>query len=285
MKRLKLVLSLLMITGAFAFAFAYNTNSSLVFAAATNPPADQGDVAVCPPGQVAVKDNPNADNSGSHTCCPAGTNPNDGNCLFQKYINPAIKMVAIGAGVMAVFGLIIGGLRYTTSEGDPQKAAKAKSTIRQAIVGFVSFLFLFTFMQFMTPGGIVTQAQPQGGGASGKACAKTFLGLKPWFYYLPGEAFQAGTCDITNFSFLGDGANRKSDIPAVVLAVTDSVIRLAGLIAVAYVIVGGVYYITSQGEPDKARRALQTIINALIGLAVVIVSAAIISFLGNKLGG
>lgn len=276
MKRLRIVSGILLVLFGLFFA---SVNISVVSAAE----GGQNDT-VCPPGQVAVKDNPNADNSGSHTCCPAGTNPEDGNCLFQKYINPAIKMVAVAAGVAAVFGLIIGGLRYTTSEGDPQKAAKAKSTIRQAIVGFVCFLFLFTFMQFMTPGGVMTQAQPQGG-ASGKACAKTFLGLKPWFYYLPGEAFQAGSCDITSFSFLGDGANRKSDIPAVILAVTDSIMRLAGLISVAYVIIGGVYYITSQGEPEKAKRALQTIINALIGLAVVVVSAAIISFLGNKLGG
>lgn len=53
----------------------------------------------------------------------------------------------------------------------------------------------------------------------------------------------------------------------------------------AFVIVGAAKYITSQGEPDRAKQARDSIINALIGLAIAIVAAGVVSFIGNKLSG
>jgi hypothetical protein len=43
----------------------------------------------------------------------------------------------IVTGVIAVFMMLIGGLRYITSSGDPQKAATARKTIIYASVGVV----------------------------------------------------------------------------------------------------------------------------------------------------
>lgn len=263
--------------------------SALYSPADRTPSSQSGDATVysvkCPAGQVPVKDNPSADNSDSHTCCPVGTEANSGECLFQKYINPVVRLMAIAAGAAATLGIVMGAIQYTTSEGDPQKAARAKGTLKKSFVGFASFLFLFTFLQFMSPGGLTTRAGVTN--PSAEACAKTFLGLKPWFYYLPNESFDqaGGSCDIVNFSLLGDKASgRNSDLPLVVLALTDSIVRLVGVVAVAYVIVGGIKYVVSQGEPDRVRGALHTIINALIGLALAISAAGIISFLGNRLG-
>jgi hypothetical protein len=120
-----------------------------------------------------------------------------------------------------------------------------------------------------------------------ETCNKTgFLGLIPWYHFLDDKKFALTpkgerTCDIKHFTLLGD----KSDLPLVLLAVVDDLLRIAGLVAIAFVIVGAIRYVTSQGNPDDAAKAQSTIINALIGLAVAMISVAIVSFLGNRLGG
>jgi hypothetical protein len=51
------------------------------------------------------------------------------------------------------------------------------------------------------------------------------------------------------------------------------------------VIIGSFQYILTQGEPEKAKNAKSTIQNALIGLVIVILSTAIINFIGARFGG
>ena len=111
-----------------------------------------------------------------------------------------------------------------------------------------------------------------------------FLGLKTWFHYLPQGDFDAN-CNINdNFKFLGTNGS-DSPLLAIGLAILDDLLRLAALVAVGFVIYGGIQFVTSQGSPDGVSQARQTIINALIGLAMAIVAASIVAFIGNKLGG
>jgi hypothetical protein len=104
------------------------------------------------------------------------------------------------------------------------------------------------------------------------ACKPTFFGLVPWYQYLP----LTNQCDIAMFTLLpsdadpskaGDKAH-PSDVPLVLLAI----------------IYGGVQYISSQGSPDGTNKARQTILNALIGLAVSLIAVGAVSFIGNQLG-
>jgi hypothetical protein len=60
-------------------------------------------------------------------------------------------------------------------------------------------------------------------------------------------------------------------------------LRVAGLAAIFFIIYAGIQYVTSQGNPDAAAKAKDTIINALIGLAVAVVAVGIVSFIGSKL--
>lgn len=122
----------------------------------------------------------------------------------------------------------------------------------------------------------------------------SFFGLVPWYHYLPSGDFidssGKASCNITNFTFLPThsittGVNVTSDIPLVLVAVVDDLLRVAGLVAIGFIIYGGFQYVGSQGSPDKTSRAQNTITDALIGLAVAIVAISAVSFLGNKLGG
>jgi hypothetical protein len=68
------------------------------------------------------------------------------------------------------------------------------------------------------------------------------------------------------------------------LAVVDDLLVIAGLVAVIFVIYGGIRYITSQGSPNETAQAQSTIIYALVGLAIAIIAIPTVSYLGTKLG-
>lgn len=127
------------------------------------------------------------------------------------------------------------------------------------------------------------------------SCSKSFFGLKTWFAYFPdswfgpisgSDATGYGTCDInSNFQWLngGTGTGGGSGIILIALAIADDLIRIAGLVAVGYVIYGGFKYMTSGGSPDGTKQAQNTIINALIGVVIAILAASIVSFVGVSL--
>lgn len=104
-----------------------------------------------------------------------------------------------------------------------------------------------------------------------------FFNFPTWYEYLKaGKAAQGEKCAI-DFTF-------PADIPLVVLALLDILLRIAGIAAIAFVVWGGIQYVTSQGEPDATAHAKGTIINALIGLVVATLAVAIVQFIGNKVG-
>jgi hypothetical protein len=237
-------------------------------------------VYACPAGTEQLISN-------DKVCCPEGSGGSEQSCLTAKYINPAILLLSAAAGVAVVIGIINGAIQISASGGDPQKYAKGKTAIVRALVGLVAFLFLYGGIQFMSPGGLASNPTPQGSGTVAQQCSKSFMGLKPWFAYLPDRAFESGTCNIEEFFFLAgkdaNGDDQPSYLPPVLLAVADDLVRVAGLVAVAYVVVGGAHMIISQGDPERAKRGRETVLNALIGVVVAIAAAAVVSFVGNHL--
>jgi hypothetical protein len=73
----------------------------------------------------------------------------------QGYINPFINFLAALVGVAVVISIVIGGIQYSSSGGDPAKAAAAKNRIRNAIVALVAFFFLYALLNFLIPGGLL----------------------------------------------------------------------------------------------------------------------------------
>lgn len=61
-----------------------------------------------------------------------------------------ITFTAIGG--MAVLFLLVGAVRYITSNGDQGKITQAKNTILYAIIGMVVSLMGFTIVQFVLGG-------------------------------------------------------------------------------------------------------------------------------------
>lgn len=231
-------------------------------------------------GMVALNDGSQGD--AQIVCCPAGHSNDALDCVVAKYINPTIALLATLAGVVAVLGIVMGGIQYASSAGDPQKVAAGKAKVTKSLLGIVAFMFLFAGLQFLSPGGFsATDKLPSGTTASAEACSKNFFGLKPWFAYLPDENF-GENCEIIDFNIL-PAENNPSDVVAVVLSIVDNLVRIAALVSVIFVVVGGVKYVTSQGEPEGVKGAKDSIINALIGLVIAIIAATVVSFIGNQL--
>lgn len=98
--------------------------------------------------------------------CPAPTNTTSteldcigsdldaSNCRIIYYLNMAFNIVA-SVIVLAVIGNIVyAGIKYSTSQGDPSSAGAAKKRIRDAVMAFAMFMLLYSFIQWLIPGGV-----------------------------------------------------------------------------------------------------------------------------------
>ncbi len=105
----------------------------------------------------------------------------------------------------------------------------------------------------------------------------SFLGLPTWYKYLDGEIIE-GRC-----SPIIDISGHPAQIGLILLAVVEITLRIAAMVAVGFIIVGGFRYITSQGEPENTNHARGTIINAIIGLVIAMTATFIVTFVARNL--
>lgn len=188
---------------------------------------------------------------------------------------------------------------------------------RLTIILGILFVLVGTFISVSTLSPSITSA-------SSIACTpndNTFLGLVPWYEYLKGDfqevsgtnycgfhtsfnevcvnnsqgqpelikitsssSYQCTAQDVANQKVVGVSSAGLDVIWGIGLAIFEDLLRIAGMVAVFFVIYGGVRYLTSQGSPEATKGAWETILNALIGLGIVIIAAASVSFIANRLG-
>ena len=83
------------------------------------------------------------------------------------------------------------------------------------------------------------------------------------------------------------GCENASDegLPDAVTKIINFVIGAGGLVAVAYMVVGGIGYITANGDAGKVAKAKNTILYALIGLVITALAFAIVNFAISGISG
>lgn len=79
----------------------------------------------------------------------------DANCLMITYVNPFVKVLSAMVGVVVTISIVYGGIEYASSGGDPGKAAAGKKRIYNAVLALLAYLFLFAFLNWVLPGGII----------------------------------------------------------------------------------------------------------------------------------
>lgn len=68
------------------------------------------------------------------------------------------------------------------------------------------------------------------------------------------------------------------ELPNVVIGILNAIIGIAGIIAVVFIVIGGVNYMTSSGDAAKVKKAKDTILYACIGLIVCALAFAIVNW-------
>ncbi len=151
--------------------------------------------------------------------------------------------------------------------------------IKRLILAFVVLCSIFSATLIALPA--------TANAASAANCNKessSFLGFPTWYKYL-NPNFDGKDCKLSLPKDVNGNTDFSKVVPPVLLAIFEIILRLGGLVAVGFVIYGGFQYVLSQGEPDKAKNARGTIINALIGLVITILSTAIVSLVANGVSG
>ena len=102
-------------------------------------------------------------------------------------------------------------------------------------------------------------------------CSTGILTLPTWYRGLTksGEG-----CTLKSPSEVTGGVGAY--IWIIVLNIIDILFQLVGYAAVIFIIIGGYFYLTSNGDPNKSARGRTTITNAVIGIAIAIGASAIV---------
>ena len=79
-----------------------------------------------------------------HTLCEGG----DETTLLDT-VKSVLNTVYLWVGIIAVVVIIIGGFKYTMSQGDAAKVKSAKDTILYAIIGLIVALAAFAITNFI----------------------------------------------------------------------------------------------------------------------------------------
>jgi len=75
-----------------------------------------------------------------------------------------------------------------------------------------------------------------------------------------------------------DGNNSSSTVMDKVNAAINVVLGVLGVVAVVMIILGGIQYVTSQGDAAKAAKARNTILFSIVGLVIALLAFAIVNF-------
>lgn len=98
------------------------------------------------------------------------------------------------------------------------------------------------------------------------------------FYYLA-EATTKPSEQVVNV----DGGG--TDLQVTIKNILSVVFAMVGVVAVIMVIVGGVSFMTSQGDMEKIKKAKNTVLFGVIGLVISLLAFAIVSFVLTGMNG
>jgi hypothetical protein len=162
-------------------------------------------------------------------------------------ITPLVKFVTnilIGViGLVAMLVIIISGVQISASAGNEEVVKKAKENIYKVVTGLILLISFRAIFELIT---------------------RAFKGVS--------------TTDI----FTPEGNLNRGGIPLLLANVIGIASLAAGVVAVIFIIVGGIQYIGSGGG-DGLVKAKKTITYAVSGLVIAILAYTIVSFISSQL--
>lgn len=86
------------------------------------------------------------------------------------------------------------------------------------------------------------------------------------------------------FKILDPTALSGATFGDVVMRLLTFLLIVAGILAVFYLVWAGLQYITAGGDTTKATTARQGIVNAIIGIVIILLSIVIVQWVGRIVG-
>lgn len=80
-----------------------------------------------------------------------------------------------------------------------------------------------------------------------------------------------------------DGGASASDVPSLLQNLTNALLFLVGAISVIMIIIGGIRFILSQGDPQASANARNTVLYSIIGVVVAVAAWGILNWVLGKL--
>lgn len=84
-----------------------------------------------------------------------GEELNTENCGILYYAQKIIDVMTALVGVVVVIMIIVGGIQYSASRNDPGAVAAAKQKIVNAVIALLVYIFMWAFLQWIIPGGVL----------------------------------------------------------------------------------------------------------------------------------
>lgn len=85
-----------------------------------------------------------------------------------------------------------------------------------------------------------------------------------------------------DFSPINPIPGNRSLVAMIVIGV-NTLLWFTGVIAVIYLIYGGILYITAGGDAEKATKGRTAIINAVIGVVIILLALVILTYVKNTI--
>ena len=99
------------------------------------------------------------------------------------------------------------------------------------------------------------------------------------------EYFARGNSVQDQLSQAQSGTGTGGNLQITVSSILNAVFILIGIVAVIFIIIGGVTYATSQGDASKTKKGRDAIIAGAIGLIISLLAFAIVNFVLKALMG
>ena len=151
-----------------------------------------------------------------------------------------LSLVFMVIALISLIVIVIQGIKYSLSSGNPEQTSSALRGIIYALVGLVVATSAWNIINFALDKVITDDIDATGTGS-----------------------------DSTVINLLSN--------------IADVIVIIGSIIAIIMIIVGGIRFITSGGSSEQAGKAKNTIIYALVGLAVSITAGPIVGTVLDRL--
>lgn len=156
-----------------------------------------------------------------------------------------------------------------------------KANIKKIISTFVVALSLAVTIPVATAGAGTTNTPPPANQAGGNQCNVGFTFFPRWY--------DNGLCENGKIKSPGDfGKDTASSLGTwaskLALNIVSMLLVAVGYVSLAFIIYGGFKYMTSGDNSSGVAAAQKTVLNAVIGLVLSIMSVALVTFIANAIG-